>query len=99
MNGLLLASDLFRIANYMEAGLWFSLAAGVLAGGYRRWRTPSMVAGIALVAFGMSDIVEARTGAWWRPWWLLVWKSLCVLALVACLAAYARARRGGGRKR
>jgi hypothetical protein len=35
-----------------------------------------------LVAFGFSDVVEIQTGAWWRPWWLLVWKGACLLAML-----------------
>lgn len=48
---------------------------------------------IALVVFGFSDVVEARTGAWWRPWWLFVWKAVCVIALVATLVNYFRIRK------
>jgi hypothetical protein len=33
--------------------------------------------------FGLSDLVEVTTGAWWRPWWLLAWKAACLLGLIA----------------
>ena len=32
-----------------------------------------------LILFGVSDFVEMVTGAWWQPWWLLVWKGLCLI--------------------
>ncbi len=35
------------------------------------------------VLFGLSDVVELQTGAWWRPWWLLVWKATCIAVLVS----------------
>jgi hypothetical protein len=40
-------------------------------------------AAATLIAFGVSDVIEIQTGAWWRPWWLLVWKGLCIAVLVS----------------
>ena len=57
-------------------------------------RSKCIVAGIAFLLFGCSDIVEVRTGAWWRPWWLLAWKAGCILTLLALLFDYWRGRRG-----
>jgi hypothetical protein len=34
--------------------------------------------------------VEARTGAWWEPWWLFVWKALCVVGLLYGCLRYRR---------
>ena len=34
---------------------------------------------IIFILFGISDFVEMATGAWWRPWWLLAWKTLCIV--------------------
>jgi hypothetical protein len=73
--------------NRSEAALWFGLA-GVLAiraAARRRVSCGGVLACAALVAFGASDLVEARTGAWWRPPWLAVWNAGCVLALSAAL--------------
>jgi hypothetical protein len=42
------------------------------------------------VPFGLSDLVESQTGAWWTPWWLFAWKALCVLGLLACGVALVR---------
>ncbi|MHC4132622.1 MAG: hypothetical protein ACYSSP_06740 [Planctomycetota bacterium] len=47
-----------------------------------------IAASILLIAFGCSDFVEIRTGAWWRPWWLLVWKGGCLTGFAILLAWY-----------
>jgi hypothetical protein len=71
--------DLARDGNLIEAGVWFVLALvvairAVFAGPAR---STLVLLAVTLVAFGLSDIVESRTGAWWRPWWLFVWKAVC----------------------
>ena len=45
---------------------------------------------LALLAFAASDLVEIRTGACYRPAWLVCWKAACVGILAAC---YVRARK------
>ncbi|MBE7458640.1 MAG: hypothetical protein KJ057_17160 [Phycisphaerae bacterium] len=40
---------------------------------------------MTFLAFGASDVVEADTGAWWRPWWLLAWKAACLAVLLTLL--------------
>jgi hypothetical protein len=87
---LVAASSFFAVSNYIEAGLWFVVAA-VVAVRYRLWRWRWLTAA-ALVAFGISDIVEVQTGAWWRPWWLLAWKTVCVVILVMSVADAIRSR-------
>ena len=39
---------------------------------------------VAFILFGVSDLVEISTDAWWRPWWLLLWNGFCVLIFVVC---------------
>ena len=52
-----------------------------------------MTACIAFLLFGFSDYVEAHTGAWWRPWWLLFWKGACLAVFLGLLIAhYAKKR-------
>ena len=78
----------FRQANLAEAGLWFIIAATAVAIGIRKpapVRRRCLLLAVTLVAFGLSDLVETRTGAWWRPWWLLAWKSACVGVLLTLL--------------
>jgi hypothetical protein len=72
--------------NRAEAGLWAAFAlATALAGGRVRGLTPRLRIGLvaAFLAFGVSDLIEAWTGAWWRPPALLVLKGACLLAIVA----------------
>ena len=94
---LLAATDGFlQTGNYAEAALWIALAVvfGVCAikrGGLTRRRCATAVPVFFL--FGMSDVVEVHTGAWWRPWWLFVWKALCIVSMLWLLWDYLRARR------
>ncbi len=84
------------LGNQIEGVFWIVIAAAVLVAGIRaggRMRTLAVVAAVLFVLFGVSDFIEATTGAWWRPWWLLVWKGLCLLGLLACLPAYKRLHR------
>jgi hypothetical protein len=80
--------DWIAIYNAVEAAWWGALGAGVLIAkgrdetrAYRRWL------GAGLVAFGVSDIIEIWTGAWWQPWSLAALKVVCgiVIVIVAVL--------------
>ncbi len=76
---------MFRTGNTLEAGLWLVIGFVFAVVAWRRVgreRSSCYAASITFVLFGLSDIVEISTGAWWRPWWLLVWKGLCVVSLV-----------------
>jgi hypothetical protein len=79
----------FVVANQVEAVLWFAVAGIVFA----KWRNP--LAAIALIAFGVSDLVETLTGAWWRPWWLLTWKTMCVVVLLGLVLRAWRMKKTG----
>jgi hypothetical protein len=85
----------FELGNALEAGLWWTMAA-VIAG-WVLYRRRGMAMGLAiaavLAAFGASDVVEMRTGAWWRPWWLLVWKGTCLAALLGMALVQIRGRK------
>ncbi len=80
---------IFAYANYAEACLWTGLGVIAIARRNSRW---SVGLTIALLGFGVSDIVEVRTGAWYRPWWLLAWKATCVLLILVFGASVARRR-------
>jgi hypothetical protein len=88
----------FAYANYGEAALWVVIAVVIAA---RSWRADAVmrrlgvIAAVVFLAFGVSDVVEASTGAWWRPWWLLAWKAVCIIAFVALLATHVRHKRRG----
>lgn len=89
-------ADLHSLGNYLEAGLWILLGLGFAVHATRsprpQWRR-GWVTSLALVAFGLSDLAEVGTGAWWRPWWLLTWKGGCVAIFGVLLAQHYRGKR------
>jgi hypothetical protein len=92
---MIAVTQFFRQSNYIEAGVWASMGV-LLATLGARWRLSirtRIVLLVTLLAFGCSDVVEAHTGAWWDPWWLLVWKAVCVLVLLIVIGLSLRARR------
>ncbi|HPF41380.1 MAG TPA: hypothetical protein P5081_05860 [Phycisphaerae bacterium] len=97
---LLSADPLFVIGNQIEAGLWIVIGVGFLIAAIVRpaHRRRCAALGPVFVAFGFSDLVEVTTGAWWRPWWLFVWKGVCVLIFLIALVAYLIERSRAGRR-
>jgi hypothetical protein len=85
--------SLHAVFNYGEAGLWFVIAF-VLALRLRMKRPWRWLLPLAFAVFGVSDLIEVRTGAWWDPWWLLVMKAACVLVF---LLAFRERRRQEGK--
>ncbi len=79
----MVGANIHSVGNAIEAVLWFVVAAILLVARIRRPTSGREygIAVVALIAFGLSDVVEIQTGAWWRPWWLLVWKSGCLVLL------------------
>ena len=75
----------YALMQQIEACVWIGIA--VIHYVYVARGRGTIVLTIALVAFGLSDLVEATTGAWWWPWWLLVWKAACVLAIIHAIAS------------
>ena len=57
-------------------------------------RGRGLLSAVTFVLFGLSDVVELQSGAWWRPWWLAVWKGLCIAILVTCAVLHFRRRAG-----
>ena len=91
----LIAASFFATANYVEALLWATVALLFAASAVRRRgavRKRCVFAAVTFLLFGISDVVEVQTGAWWRPWWLLLWKAVCVFSLLALLINHARGR-------
>jgi hypothetical protein len=91
---MLAISSFFRDSNYVECALW--MAIGVyfaIAARKPSTRLRCLIAGVAFVLFGISDYVEAQTGAWWRPWWLLVWKGGCLVVVLSLTARHYASKR------
>ena len=85
--------DLERDGNLIEAGVWFVLSLALLVYTFRsekRFRPFLFVLVFTLAIFGASDLVEARAGAWWKPWWLFVWKAVCIVVLFFGFVHYYR---------
>jgi hypothetical protein len=81
----------FQICNIGEGLFWILLGTGFgvsFALTRAKDKKTRAVAMLLFVVFGMSDFVEATTGAWWRPWWLLCWKALCVAGLTMMTLRY-----------
>ncbi|ESP91451.1 hypothetical protein N483_18100 [Pseudoalteromonas luteoviolacea NCIMB 1944] len=79
--------------NYIESMLWFAMALTLiinllLKGHKDAYFTVSIIASLAFIAFGISDIIEASTGAWWRPFSLLALKAVCVVSFIGCFVKY-----------
>ena len=84
------AFNLFEVYLWSIMGIGFLIAAAVKP--ENQWSADA--AGIMLILFGVSDWIELSTGAWWKPWWLFVWKAICVLSLVILgVAAYQRQKK------
>jgi len=73
--------------NAFEVALWTVLGVVVAI---RHRRSKSRLRRVAALAtgllflFAVSDVIEMQTGAWWRPWPLLVLKGACLVGLASC---------------
>ena len=86
----------FQISNYIEAALWSSIGIGFAIAAFRQSgvaRKRCWIAAINFVVFGMSDLVEAQTGAWYRPIWLLMWKGACLVVFAYLMFVHFRDHR------
>ncbi len=89
---------LLQLFNYAESGLWLLIAAvfaaSLIFGRVRPpFRKMALLMTVALTVFGISDLFEVASGAWWEPWWLCAVKTACVLTFIGCGIAYWRHRR------
>jgi hypothetical protein len=73
------------IGNYIEGVFWMTVGIVLGIAGRKKhvaYKKLSLFACAVFITFGISDLVEAQTGAWWRPLWLLGWKGLCIIGLI-----------------
>ena len=81
--------------NVFEVFWWTGCGSVVLVKTLRAGTLPrgrGYLLAATFVLFGLSDVVELQTGAWWRPWWLLVWKAACLAILVSAAVRWRRER-------
>ena len=87
--------DGVQIFNGIEAAFWMLLAICAAATGHRTmgFTPPRQLALIIiLVGFGISDIWEIYSGAWWQPTYLLLLKATCLMGLTVTAALIYAAR-------
>lgn len=74
--------DIAKVFNIFEVVLWIAIGLSFFVISFKNRnisRASCLILSIAFIAFGLSDYVEIQTGAWWQPWWLLVWKAVCIM--------------------
>ena len=82
-----------KVFNLVEGIFWIFIGGCFLVSMVRPTRRRvRIIAATAFAAFGASDFVEIRTGAWWSPWWLLAWKAACLAVMLALLIWHVRDR-------
>ncbi|MBK8267973.1 MAG: hypothetical protein IPK83_06550 [Planctomycetes bacterium] len=89
------SATLHEIGNQVEAVLWILIGMIFLVQCFMRkpaGRVNVVGLAIAFILFGISDIVETKTGKWWDPWWLLAWKGGCVLYFLIQFIRYRKDR-------
>jgi hypothetical protein len=86
--------------NYLEAVIWLLcglslLLSAAVQGRKNLYFIPQSVAGLTFLLFSISDLIEAQTGAWWRPLGLLVLKMACVVVFIGCYYQYRKIKKLG----
>ena len=84
--------DIVYLFNGFEAVLWtfmaFFVTPKAIAISPRRLQL--LTAAVTFLAFAGSELVEMKTGAWWRPVWLMLWKGACISILVGIAIGHYR---------
>ena len=79
------------VFNSCEAVLWIGFGCALFiatAKSALKQLNVLYVAAITFVVFGVSDIIEIYTGAWWQPLWLLIMKVSCIVSFILCFISY-----------
>jgi hypothetical protein len=86
--------ELDQILNLAEAVLWSAIALILFLRAKRSVpnRMLMRISAAAFFVFGLSDLVEMVTRAWYQPLGLFLLKAVCFITLIGCLVAYRRAR-------
>ena len=78
--------------NYYEAALWATLALVLAISSFRlknrAYNRLLLISAGTFILFSVSDIIEAHTGAWWRPIELLILKTFCILVFALLYRHY-----------
>lgn len=83
--------------NVFETILWTVLGIGclilALSSGAPGFGRRLVLMALFFWLFAASEVVETQTGAWWKPWWLAVWKGGCIAVLLLLGRQHLRHRR------
>lgn len=85
--------EITYIGNIIEGVFWLVFSLPFWRGMLRRserQRWFCAFGGIVFSLFAGTDFWEAQTGAWWRPWWLLVGKGVCIAGIITVIIWYIR---------
>ena len=78
---------------FYEAILWFIIGIALLVTAFFDktkfiYKQNLIISAFLFFAFGVSDLIEMQTGAWWKPIWLLILKGTCILGFILCFLKY-----------
>ena len=79
------------VFNIAEAFFWIAIALAIAVRArraHRDLRRIGYIVAAAFVAFAGTDLIEIKTGTWYRPLWLLVYNAVCIAFIVGCYAKY-----------
>ncbi len=85
--------EIERIGNIIEGFFWIAISLIFWLPALRRrekQRWFCLTGGLVFFIFGLSDFYESHTLAWWRPWWLMVWKAACSIGILIIILWYVK---------
>ena len=69
--------------NLIEAILWIGIGLYMVHKSFSVKEYKNiLITAILFLLFGVSDIIEIYSGAWWSSWYLLIWKISNGIALL-----------------
>ena len=85
--------EIVRTGNIIEGFFWLLVSLFFLAPALRpkeknRWFC--LYGAAIFIIFAGSDFYEAQTGAWWEPWWLILWNAGCVAGIILMVLWYVK---------
>jgi len=70
--------DMVKAYNIFEGFLWIGFSLVFFIPAFKRsekHRLFCLLGGLGFISSSLSDFYEAHSGAWWEPWWLVLWKA------------------------
>ncbi len=85
--------------NYIEACLWFTITVVLLVAVLTNakvapYKIITYYAAACFFMFGVSDLIEVQTGAWWKPVSLLLLNSACIIGFCYLFYRYIKIKNG-----